>query len=97
MRVLSFSETTDASYRLQFDPIEEHHYFCYLEPGERVMLEPEEVTSRAAVPMETMEEEDVEEDEEEDVAMDEDGDAEDEVDDGADDGDKPSAKRPKLK
>lgn len=39
---MSHSETTDASYRIQFDPAEETEYFCYLGPGEQVLLAPDE-------------------------------------------------------
>lgn len=66
LRVLSHSETTDASYRIQFDPAEEVEYFCYLAPGDQVLLAPE-----ADEEMETVEEEG-----DADAAMDKDGDVE---------------------
>lgn len=42
MRVLSQSESADASYRIQFDPNEGVECFCYLEPGAQVLLAPGE-------------------------------------------------------
>lgn len=98
LRILSYSETTDASYRIQFDPIEEFQYFCYLAPGEQVLLAPGDDSDDE---MEAVDEEDGEE-EEDDVTMDEEAgqeaeeeDGESEVDDA--ESDMPSAKRPKLK
>jgi hypothetical protein len=92
LRVLSYSETTDASYRIQFDPIEEFHYFCYLAPGEQVLLAPGDDSND--------EMEAVDEEEDDDATMDEEAgaeeeDGESEVDDT--EIDMPSAKRPKLK
>jgi paired amphipathic helix protein Sin3a len=38
LRVLSLSEATDSYYRIQFDPTMNFEYFCYLPPGEQVVL-----------------------------------------------------------
>ena len=54
MRVLSFSEATDSSYRIQFDPNMNFEYFCYLPPGEHVALAPND---EADSDMEQIEEE----------------------------------------
>jgi hypothetical protein len=75
LRVLSYSETTDASYRIQFDPTEEFHYFCYLAPGEQVLLAPGDDSNDD---MEAVDEDEEEEEEEEDATMDEEAGAEEE-------------------
>jgi hypothetical protein len=94
LRVLSYSETTDASYRIQFDPIKEFHYFCYLAPGEQVLLAPGDDSNDETEAV------DEDEEEEEDATMDEEAGAEEE--DGESEVDDtemelPSAKRPKLR
>lgn len=73
LRVLSHSEATDASYRIQFDPEEEYEYFCFLAPGEEVLLAPDE--SEENDEMDAMEEE-VFPDEDGDDAMEDDVEAE---------------------
>lgn len=83
LRVLSYSETTDASYRIQFDPDEEFEYFCYLAPGDQVLLAPDE---EANDEMETVEEE-----EEVDAAS---GDVE--MEDGEIESEERDAKRQKI-
>ena len=85
--MLSYSETTDASYRIQFDPMEEYQYFCYLAPGEQVLLAPNEELNEE---MDTVEDED----ECEEAAMDEEGDEEMEVREF--DGGERDAKRQKV-
>jgi hypothetical protein len=81
---LSHSETTDASYRIQFDPAEEVEYFCYVAPGDQVLLAPD-----ADEEMETVEEEG-----KGDAAMDKDGDVE--MADGEIDAEGREAKRQKV-
>lgn len=82
---MSQSETTDATYRIQFDPVEEFEYFGYLAPGEEVLLAPSE---EADEDMEAVDEE---------AAADDGSDAEMEASDAGDHDDgEPEAKRQKL-
>ena len=96
--MLSFSETTDACYRIQFDPVVEFQYFCYLAPGDEVLWAPEE-ESDDEINMEDGGED------EEDAPMDTEGDElpgngaeeEENEDETEAESDFPSAKRQKVK
>jgi len=86
LRVLSHSETTDASYRIQFDPTEEFEYFCYLAPGDQVLFAPDEDANEEV--------ETIENEKEVDAAVDDEGNTE--MEDGEIEVEGRDAKRQKV-